>query len=227
MRSLSLYFLLAAGITAMANAAAAPEVLFQDNFESGISERWIERGFPSIERKNRFSLATDADGNHYLEVVSDRSTSGRGLWLTFDADRCGEIEWRWKISRVIATADLTRKQGDDSAAKLYVILDGPSWWNPLDKRLLIYVWDNRLPLGSVLANTWEPKKARMIVLESGSENANLWIHERIDLASDFRRAFPAEEPGEVEALAFSADTDNTGEKVIAGFDDLIIRCQSS
>ncbi len=29
--------------------------------------------------------------------------------------------------------------------------------------------------------------------------------------SDFRRAFPGESPGEVEALAFLADTDNTSE----------------
>ena len=44
------------------------------------------------------------------------------------------------------------------------------------------------------------------------------------LAEDFGRAFPDEALGEVEALAFIADTDNTLSQFSAGIDDLRIRC---
>jgi hypothetical protein len=44
------------------------------------------------------------------------------------------------------------------------------------------------------------------------------------LFDDFKRAFPGEEQGNVEGLAFLADTDNTRSQVSAGFDDLMIRC---
>lgn len=198
--------------------------LLHEDFESGLSDRWIERGFPSIQRRNRFSVAVEDDGNHYLRVVSDRSTSGKGVWLEFDATRCPTVSWRWKVANVVAGADLRRKEGDDAAAKLYVIMDGPSLWNPLDKRLLIYLWDNELPVGTILPNAWEPGGARMIVLESGPEKVGQWVNERVDLAADYRRAFAGESPPTVEALAFMADTDNTLSHVSAGFDDLTIRC---
>ncbi|MCK6553611.1 DUF3047 domain-containing protein [Candidatus Binatia bacterium] len=214
-------------LTGLADTGIAQNVLVREDFESGLSDRWVERGFPSIERTNRFSLVSDPDGNRYLEAISDRSTSGKGLWLEFDPLRCAAVSWRWKISNVIATADLERKEGDDSAAKLYVVFDGPSRWNPVDKRLLIYVWDNRLPRGTVLPNAWEPEKARMVVLQSGAERVGQWVNERVDLANDFRRAFPGEESLQVEALAFMADTDNTGTRVTAGFDDLSVRCDST
>ena len=215
---------LGACVPVMAGVGEAERLLFHEDFESGLSNRWVERGFPSIERKNRFSIAVESNGNHYLEVVSDRSTSGKGVRFEFDPDRCSTVSWRWKISHVIAGADLHRKAGDDSAAKLYVVFDGPSRWNPFDKRLIVYVWDNRLPPGTVLPNAWQPATARMVVLESGATRAGTWVHERVDLAGDFRRAFPGERPRAVEALAFMADTDNTGERVTAGFDDLEIRC---
>jgi len=64
-------------------------------------------------------------------------------------------------------------------------------------------------------------------VESGQDKVGKWVKERIHLFDDFRRAFPGEEPGEVEALAFLADTDNTQSQVTAGFDDLTILCEKS
>ena len=64
----------------------------------------------------------------------------------------------------------------------------------------------------------------MIILESGKGRVGQWVSESVHLARDFLRAFPGDTPGEVEALAFMADTDNTSTRVSAGFDDLMIRC---
>jgi hypothetical protein len=209
---------------ATVQGGSAEQVLLHEDFEAGLSDQWIERGFPSIGRRNRFSVEVETDGNHYLQVISDRSTSGKGVRLNFDPTRCRTVSWRWKVTNVVAMADLKQKDGDDAAAKLYVVLDGPSRWNPLDKRLLIYVWDNQLPAKTVLPNAWEPEKARMIVLESGPGKAARWVNEQVDLADDYRRAFPEEHPLSVEALAFMADTDNTSSRVSAGLDDLMVRC---
>jgi hypothetical protein len=214
-------------LPATARPGGDAQVLLHEDFESGLSDRWIERGFPSIERKNRFSIELEDDGNHYLHVASDRSTSGRGVRLEFDPNRCPTVSWRWKVTSVIASADLRHKEGDDAAAKVYVIFDGPSRWNPLDQRLLIYVWDNQLPAGTTLPNAWQPKKAHMLVLESGADKVGQWVPERVDLADDYRRAFPGERAASVKAIAFMADTDNTSTRVSAGLDDLEIRCVSA
>ena len=34
-------------------------VLFREDFEDGLSERWVERGFPSISRKISFTVALE------------------------------------------------------------------------------------------------------------------------------------------------------------------------
>lgn len=212
-------------VTLQSEAQLSPEiVLFSEDFETGLSNRWVEKGFPSISRKNVFSLAIEQNGNHYLRVASSGSYSGKGVFLTFSSTECPIVSWRWKVWNIVERADITRKEGDDAAAKLYVVFDGPSFWNPLDKRVLVYVWDNAAPVGAVMKNAWLPAKERMIIVESGKVKVGQWVKEQIHLFEDFRRAFPGEESGEVEALAFLADTDNTQSYVTAGFDDLRIWC---
>jgi len=201
-------------------------VLLSEDFESGLGDRWVEKGFPGISRRNVFSLDREASGNHYLKVRSSSSYSGKGVYLNFSPEECPLVSWRWKIGNIVERADITRKEGDDAAAKLYLIFGGPSFWNPLDKRILVYVWDNVAPVGAVLNNVWLPEKERMLIVESGKANVGQWVEERIHLFADFRRAFPGEEPGEVEGLAFLSDTDNTQSQVTAGFDDLMIRCEN-
>ncbi len=77
-------------------ASGAPGVLFHEDFEGGIGDRWVERGFPSIARKNTFSVPTEPDGNHYLKVESADSYSGKGVSLAFSAGavpRCAGGGW--------------------------------------------------------------------------------------------------------------------------------------
>lgn len=52
---------MALGLLIVAQAFASDGAsLLQEDFEGGISERWVEQGFPSIDRKNVFSLAIEA-----------------------------------------------------------------------------------------------------------------------------------------------------------------------
>lgn len=202
-------------------------VLFHEDFEGGdeIATRWVERGFSSISRVNAISVETEANGNHYLRVESARSSSGRGIYMKVSPQLCPHLSWRWKISNTISAADIRRKDGDDAAAKLYLIFSSPSWWNPLDKRILVYVWDNKAPVGSIHPNTWLPDQERMVVLESGEQKAGKWVREEVQIDRDFIRAFDGEVPRELEALAFLADTDNTSSYVVASLDDVVIRCK--
>ena len=210
--------------TETSQAVEQSSLLLFEDFEAALSARWEEQGFPSIARHNVFSLAAEPDGNHYLKIESDRSSSAKGVHLTFAPRQCPHVSWRWRISNTIAAGDLTRKEGDDAAAKLYVVFRGPSFWNPLDKRILVYLWDHRAPVGTIYPNAWLPAKERMVIVESGTAKVGQWVNEQVHLANDFARAFPGEEPGDVEGVAFLADTDNTRSRVTAGFDDLTIRC---
>jgi hypothetical protein len=93
-------------------------VVLREDFQSGLSDRSVERGFPSIARKSVFSLGLEADGNRYLRVESDDSYSAKGVFVRLSPQLCPEVGWRWMVSDVIATADIGRKEGDAAAAKL-------------------------------------------------------------------------------------------------------------
>jgi hypothetical protein len=194
------------------------------DFERPLDAAWHERGFPRISRRNSFRVVADSDGNHYLRVESDHGSSAMGVTLRLDPQRCTDLRWRWMVTGTIAAADLTRREGDDAAAKLCVVFSGPSYWNPVDTRALVYVWDHATPVGTILPNAWLPDTARVLVRRSGDAAIGQWVAERVDLARDFARAFPGEKPGTFEAVAFLADTDDTGGRIAAGLDDLSIRC---
>lgn len=205
-------------------AVAAAGLVLSVDFERPLDAAWHERGFPRISRRNTFRIVDDGSGNHYLRVDSDHSSSAMGVTLHLDPRRCPDLRWRWMVTGTIAGADLARREGDDAAAKVCVVFDGPSYWNPADKRVLVYVWDHATPVGTILPNAWLPDTARVVVLRSGDATVGQWADERVDLSRDFARAFPSEQPGTIEAVAFLADTDDTGSRTAAGLDDLSIRC---
>jgi len=151
------------------------------------------------------------------------------------------LTWRWKVDRTVEAADMTRKAGDDFAARVYVFFDLPldalSFTDRLRIRLaraiygrdvptaaICYVWDNRHAAGTMMPNPYTDR-VRMVVLESGASRVGTWVVERRDLESDYRLAFappPDEQVPRVSGIAASTDTDQTGETVTAWFGDFRI-----
>lgn len=181
-----------------------------------------------------YTLIRD-DGTTVLMAEANRSMSGLLYPIRINVKQTPLLQWRWKISNVLADADMTKKSGDDYAARIYVLFDYPVEKLPFGTRAklklaesvygqkvptaaLNYVWDNRMAPGTIRPNAYTDR-ARMIVLQSGNDKAGRWITETRDLAADFRSAF-GEEPPDVIAVALATDTDNTGEKVTAWYGDI-------
>ncbi len=182
----------------------------------------------------RYSLVTDG-GISVLRADADNSMSALTHTIRVDTRRFPLLRWRWKITAPVNGADMTRKAGDDYAARVYVLFDYPRARLPLSTRLgmtlaeslykqpiptaaLNYVWDNRQPAGTIRANAYTDR-ARMIVVRSGPAGQGQWHTETRDLRADFRAAF-GEDPPDVLGLALATDTDNTGGRALAWFGDL-------
>ena len=84
-----------------------------------------------------------------------------------------------------------------------------------------YVWDNRLPAGTMLDNAYSDR-AKMIVTRSGNEKIGQWVSEEANVYEDYRKLFGVEPPA-IEFIAIMTDTDNTGESAVAYFDDIILK----
>lgn len=157
-----------------------------------------------------------------------------GRTLAVNLKKTPILCWQWRIEAPVAAADMTRKSGDDYAARVYLTFAVPPdqlnfgtrtklrlartiYGGQVPDAALNYIWNNRNPIGTLQVNAYTDR-ARMLVLRSGAGQAGTWVQEQRNVLADFHRAF-GEVSGELQGLAIASDTDNTGEEAHAGFAD--------
>lgn len=185
-------------------------------------------------KPTHYALERDA-GRMVVRADADQSMSSLIRTVHVDLAKTPLLQWQWRVSRVVASADMNTKAGDDYAARVYVLFDYDRSKLPWATRLKIklarlfygvdvpaaalnYVWDNRHPVGTLKPNAYTDR-VRMLVVESGSSHVNEWRTETRDVAADFRAAFGEAAPA-VVSVAIATDTDNTGEDVTAWYGDM-------
>lgn len=175
------------------------------------------------------------DGRTAIEAEFDGSMSLMARPVSIDLAERPVVCWRWYVDGPVAKADLTRKSGDDYAARLYIAFDMPDtalsgstrlklkiarsmYSKSLPDAALVYVWDNRHPVGTARKSSYTDR-SQLVVAETGSARAGSWVTERADVAADFAKAF-AGKPGRPIQLAVASDGDNTNSRGSAAFADI-------
>ncbi|VTU30267.1 hypothetical protein SRS16CHR_04639 [Variovorax sp. SRS16] len=234
--------LLALALWAAAPAARAddsvPLARFSTSQGAQPPEPWHFSGLPN-KTPTHFEVVQQ-DGRRVLKVDADQSYGNLVHATQTPLDASTTLAWRWRVDEFVAGADLRTRAGDDGAAKLCVFFDLPTSKLSLGERTslalarratgedvpseaLCYVWDNKEPKGTELANAFT-KRMRMIVLESGAApTPGAWVGESRHLLADYRRAFGDEAGGtlpDVVAVAVSADADNTHGHGVAYYSDI-------
>ncbi len=81
---------------------------------------------------------------------------------------------------------------------------------------LNYIWANRPHELDILTSTYTDR-AKLVVLEAGTQRVGEWVEEQRDILSDYRRAFGSDPPRKAR-LAVMNDSDNTGERSVSYLD---------
>lgn len=157
------------------------------------------------------------EGRTVVRAHSRGSASGLFKKVNLDPTRFRYLRWSWKVASTVKNGNEKTKNGDDYAARVYVVFPGRFFWQT---RAINYIWANRLPKGDAIPNAFS-SNAMMLAVESGSAKIGIWITEERDVLADYRRLF-AEEPREIGAIAIMTDTDNTGEEATAWYGDISI-----
>jgi hypothetical protein len=177
----------------------------------------------------------DEQGTVVLHAVADSAASLVGYRVAFDLKSAPVLSWRWKIARLIPTADNTVAGKEDSPARIVLEFDGDkSKLSLADKSTLatgkflsgrevpyatlMYIWSNTEPVGKVIRNPRTPR-VQMVVASSGAGGVGTWQTLSRNAVEDFRRAF-GEDPGRLTGVAVLTDTDNTGEHAEAWYGDI-------
>ncbi|MDD2499566.1 MAG: DUF3047 domain-containing protein [Geobacter sp.] len=162
-------------------------------------------------------LIVQEDGRTVLKAHAKSAASGLSKKFKFSPFTHRYIKWDWKVAGTIAGGNEKTKQGDDYAARLYVVFPGRFFWQ---MRALNYIWANKLPKGEFVPNAFT-SNAMLLAVESGPSRAGQWVTEQRDILADFRKVF-GEDPPDAGAIAIMTDTDNTGAETTAWYGEITL-----
>ena len=190
----------------------SPSIFWAEPFQSIDPERWRE---VEVKRHTRYEEVV-LDGRSCLRATSQNSASVLLTPVRFNPETYKWFSWEWRVDQLVAKEALDRKSGSDAAARVYVYFQSPGL--PWQKRSLDYVWSASLPVGAILNSAFSPT-SKMIVVESGTASLGQWRKVERNLEDDYERCFDQHLP-DVIAIGIMTDTDNTGGKALAYFDEL-------
>ena len=215
-------------------AAGGPVWVGQFTGSGALPAPWRVVQIDKKTKPTAYRMATVAG----VTAVEARANDSMALFarpLSVDLSSTPVLCWRWFVEAPVARGDMTKKSGDDYAARLYVAFDMPDsalsagtrfklgiarrlFGGNVPDAALNYVWDNRNPVGTRRKSAYTDR-AELIVAETGTARAGTWVTERVDIAADFASAF-GNRPGTPIQIAIASDTDNTGSIARAAFADL-------
>ena len=147
----------------------------------------------------------------------------------------GDVEFSWWVHALPMDGDVSQAEREDASARVMFAFAGDERRLSARNRMLfdlahalsgeapphatlMYVWDARAPVGSVIVNP-RSDRIRKIVVESGPVGLRQWRSYRRNLTEDFRLAF-GEAPGSLQAIAVMTDGDNTQSRLSTWYGDI-------
>ncbi len=233
--------LVATLVVPIRHAASNDDVLIVGTFSTapegpGTPPGWNPLTFKKVPKTTEYALVRDGDAV-VVRAESRGAASGLTREVSIDLRDYPVVAWRWKVANVITKSDVTKKTGDDYAARLYLTFAydpdkvsfikkakyraGRLLFGDIPIAAITYIWERATPAGTIVPNAYTDF-VRMIVVESGAANIGRWVEEERNLRDDYRAAF-GEEPPKVNGVAIMTDTDNTGESAVAYYGDILFR----
>lgn len=148
----------------------------------------------------------EVDGRPAVRADCDGSASMLLLQRSIDLAATPIVEWSWGVEGIFdGAAEEQRRDGDDYAARLYVV--SGSFLNPLELKAINYVWASRMPAGADWPSAYAPQ-SRVVAVRSGRpDGAMPWKTERRDIRADFRR-YHGVDIDALDAIAIMTDCDD-------------------
>lgn len=178
---------------------------------------WQVKEFDGL---TRYELAEDA-GQTAVRAISKSSASGLFYETEIDLNKTPYLSWRWRVDRFPDLADEQVKDGDDFAARIYIVVnDG---WTFFSTKAISYVWSGQSPAGTSWPNPFAGRSAMMVSVRQHPAG-DQWFTEKRNLKADLKRLF-GKEIETVKAIAIMTDTDNSGSEAQAWYGGLVFSAQ--
>lgn len=194
---------------------------------------WQHRTFRGVT-PTEFQVVKDAGGS-YLHGETTAGASALTVAIDAEPAEFRRLRFRWRASVLPEKADLSRRDGDDCALRVFVTFEYEPGRASLGERLgrslaggdlpgssLCYVCTANARAGSLLPNPFTDR-TQMIVLPG---DGSAWSTFECDLFADYERAF-GHAPPRITGVGIMVDADQTGCRAAADIDDLeLVRVRS-
>ncbi|MFC7518497.1 DUF3047 domain-containing protein [Herbaspirillum sp. GCM10030257] len=213
---------------------AATFSLFSQSEAGRLPTAWEPLVLLRTKKKTQYELVTK-ENRTVLHARAEGASSGLMQQVQADPMQQPWLEWQWKISKLVSTADNTQRATEDSPVRIILGFDGDKDNLPFADQILfetakivtgydfpyatlMYIWENKAPVGTVIRST-HSSRIRMMVAEQGPEGVGKWRNFTRNIVDDYEKAF-GEKPGKLIGVGVLTDTDNTGETVEAWYGDI-------
>jgi hypothetical protein len=206
-------FLLAAGASWLGRAARA---VATDAFRpvedwsaarlgaKGVPPGWQTYETPGGHPAYDFTVVEDA-GRRALRMKSagDHSTIAKEIQADLTATPI--LAWQWRVIALPAGANLRARATSDATGHVFAVW--PRFPAVVRSRLIGYVWDPVLPVGTVVPSR-KTATVSFLVVRRGESALGQWIDERRNVADDHLQVFGARATS-LPVVALSIDTNDT------------------
>jgi hypothetical protein len=199
---------------------------------------WVHQPLSKLKRDTVYTLVQE-DGRTVLRGAADGSASAYVARLKLAVVVPETLSWRWKTDALVPGADNRDKKREDAPLRVMIAFDGDHSTLPEAEQkrfrrarnllgreppyaMLMYIWSDQVEVESIIPSA-HTSQVKMLVVASGTDGLGKWQSVRRNVAKDYRRAYGAE-PGPVLGVAVMTDTDNTGEKAVGEYADILFEC---
>ena len=191
--------------------AYADQKIIVSDFESKSLSNWSTKVFANA---TNYSIE-NIDNIATLKAVSHSSASGIVKKQRIDLKQTPYLNWSWRIDNRLTGLEETSKEGDDYAARIYVVKDGD--WKIWSARVVNYVWSSNQNVGSEWNNAFASDNAKMIAIQGKNSELNTWYIEKRDVYADLISQFGDKGSMKknekayryIDVIALMTDTDNS------------------
>lgn len=170
----------------------------------GVPEGWQPHETPGGRPRYDFEVVEDG-GRRTLDLrgADDHSTIAKRVAV--DLGTTPVLQWSWNVRGFPKGADLRNRATSDATGHIFVVW--PRFPALLRSRLIGYVWDPVVPVGTVIPSR-KSGAVTFVVVRSGAEHLGEWVETRRDVAADYEKIFGEVAP-RPDAVALSIDTNDT------------------
>lgn len=185
-------------------------VSYADQPANSLKSIPIESGLPdwkpiTFNDMTLYEVITENDTS-ILKATSNNSASGLVFEQEINIKEFPYLNWSWKINKPLPVLDEETKQGDDYAARVYVIIkDGWFFWQT---KALNYVWSSRTPPLPNWPNAYAPDNTLMVPLRTATSPNQSWFQEKRNIYEDLKE-WLGKEVEIISAIAIMTDSDDS------------------